>query len=101
MNTLPLCFAEINDKHEKIIEKQIQPMSFQITEISSKQIENIQNGVIPIIPEHQSSDYKFERNFQYNISPSNQGFEQPEEEMIEFRNQTISHQNKFKIKLSL
>ena len=60
-------------------------MTFQITDISSKQIENIQNEVLTITSEHPSSEDKFERKSQYKISSYNQSFEQPEEEFIEFK----------------
>ena len=53
-------------------------MSVLIKEISSNQSENIQN-------EHPSSEYNFKRKSQDKISPSNQGFEQPEDELIEFK----------------
>ena len=53
-------------------------MADQIIEISSKQIQNIQNEVLTITSEHTSSEDHFERKSQYNISPYNQSFEQPE-----------------------
>ena len=54
-------------------------MSVQITDLSSKQSENIQNEVLTITSEHPSSEYNFEVKFQDKISPFNQSFEQPEE----------------------
>ena len=54
-------------------------MSVQITELSSKQSDNIQNEVLTITSEHPSYEYKFERKFQDNISTANKSFEQPEE----------------------
>ena len=45
----------------------------------------IQNKVLTITSEHPSSEDHFERNFQGNISSSNQSLEQPEEELIEFK----------------
>ena len=51
-------------------------MSVQITEILSKQSENIKNEVLAITSEHTSSEYNFERKLQDNISQSDQGFEQ-------------------------
>ena len=49
-------------------------MSAQITKLSSKDIENIQNEVLTITSEHPSYEYNFERTFQDKISPSNQIF---------------------------
>ena len=63
---------ELHDKSDKKIEKQIQPMSVQIKDISSRQSENIQNEVLIITSDHPSSEYNIERKFQDNISPSNQ-----------------------------
>ena len=60
-------------------------MSVQITEISSKQSDNIQNKVLNITSEHLSSEYNFEKKFQDKISPSNQRFEQPEEELTHLK----------------
>ena len=74
--------AKLNDKFDKKIEKQIQPMSVQITKLSSKQHENIQNEVLTITSEHPYSECNFERKFQAKIYPSNKSFEQPEEELI-------------------
>ena len=53
--------AKLHDKFDKKIDKKLQPISVQITEISSKQIENIQNEGLTITSEHSSSEYKFER----------------------------------------
>ena len=69
--------SELHDKYDKKTEKQLQPMSVQITEISSKQSDYIQNEVLTITSEHPFSEYNFERRFQDNISPYNQSFEQP------------------------
>ena len=44
----------------------------------------VQNKVLPITSEHPSSEYNPERKLQENLSLSNQIFEQPEEELIEF-----------------
>ena len=52
-------------------------MSVQITDLSSKQSENIQNEVLTITSEHPSSEYNFERKHQDNISLSHQSFEKP------------------------
>ena len=60
-------------------------MSVQITEILSKNIERIQNEVLTINYEHPSTEYNFERKSQDKISPSNQSFEKPEEELIYFK----------------
>ena len=49
--------AKIHDKSDKKIEKQLQPMLFQITDFSSKQSEKIRNEVLIITPEHLSSEY--------------------------------------------
>ena len=74
-----------HDKSDKKIEKQLHIMSVQITEILSKQSENIKNEVLAITSEHTSSEYNFEGEFKGNISPYNQSFEQPEEELIYFK----------------
>ena len=50
-------------------------MSVQITEISSKQSEDIKNEVLTITSENTFSEYNFERKFQEKISTSNQSFE--------------------------
>ena len=71
--------AKIHDKSDKKVEKQLQPMSFQTTDLSSKQSENIQDEVLTITSEHPSYEYNFERKFHDKISPSNQGLEKPEE----------------------
>ena len=47
--------------------------------------EHIKNEVLTLTSEHPSSEDKFESKFQDNLSPSNQNFEQPEEELIEFK----------------
>ena len=70
---------KLNDTFDKKIEKQLQPISVQITYISSKQSENIQNEVLNITSEHPSSENKFERKSKDNIFPYNQRFEQQEE----------------------
>ena len=45
----------------------------------------IQDEVLTIISEHPYYEDHFESNFQDKISPYNQIFEQPEEELIEFK----------------
>ena len=49
-------------------------MSVQITELLSKKSENIQNDVLTITSEHPYFEYNFERKFEDNLSPYNQGF---------------------------
>ena len=71
--------AKLHDKSNNKIEKQIHPMLVQITQISSKQIENIQKEVLTNTFEHPSSEDNFESKFQANIYPYNQRFEQLEE----------------------
>ena len=66
--------AKLNDKYGNKIEKQIQPMSVQITDLSSKQGENIKNEVITITSKNPFSEYNFERKSQDNISLYNQSF---------------------------
>ena len=44
----------------------------------------IQNKVLTLNSEHRSSADHIERKYQDNISPSNQIFEQPEEELTPF-----------------
>ena len=66
--------VKLYDEYDKEIEKQIQPMLFQITDISSKQSENIQNKVLTMNSENPFSEYNFDRKFQDNISPYNQIF---------------------------
>ena len=61
--------TKLHDKSEKKIEKELQPMSVQITEISSKQSENIQNEVLTITYDHLSSEDQFQRKSQDKISP--------------------------------
>ena len=56
--------AKLHDKSDKKIEKQLQPISVQITDISSKKSENIQNEVLNITTENPSSEYNFERKLQ-------------------------------------
>ena len=68
--------------------------------------EHIQIEVLNITSEHPSSEDHFERKSQAKISPSDQIFEKQEEQLIYFRgkntrNQTISHQNTFKMKCLL
>ena len=70
---------KLHDKSDKKIEKHLQPILVRITDISSKQGENIQNEVLTITSEHLYSEYISEGKLQDNISPSNQSFEQPEE----------------------
>ena len=70
---------KLNDKYEKKIEKQIQPMLVQITDISFKQSKNIQNEVLTRTSENSSSEDNSRRKYQGNISPYNKSFEQPEE----------------------
>ena len=77
--------AKINDKSDKKIEKQLQLMSFQIADISSKYSENIQYEVLTITSEHPYYEDQIERKPQDKISPYNQSFEHPEEELIEFK----------------
>ena len=43
--------------------------------------EHIKNQILNIISEHPSSEDHFESKSQDNIYPSNQSFEQPEEEL--------------------
>ena len=45
----------------------------------------IQNEGLTVNSEKQSSDDHFERKFRANISPSDQGFEKQEEELIKFK----------------
>ena len=45
----------------------------------------IQNEVLNISYEHPSSAYHFERKYQAKISPSDQSFENEEEELMEFK----------------
>ena len=47
--------------------------------------QHIQNEVLTITSEHPSSEYNFESKSQANISPSDKSFENPEEELIEFK----------------
>ena len=68
--------SKLHDKSDKKNEEQLQPMSVQITDISSKQSENIQNEVLTITSEHPYSEDQFERKSQDNIYPYNQIFEQ-------------------------
>ena len=53
--------AKLNDRYYKKIEKQIQPKSLHIIELSSTKIESIENEVVTITYEHPSSEDKFER----------------------------------------
>ena len=46
--------------------------------------EHIGNEVFNITSEHRSSEDNLESKLQSNLSPSNQNFEQPEEELIDF-----------------
>ena len=78
-NNIADMIAKLHDKYDKKIEKQIQPMSVQIMELSFKQSENIQNEVLTITSEHPYPEYIFEIKLDDRISPSNQIFEQPEE----------------------
>ena len=48
-------FAKLNDKYEKKIETQLQPMSVKTTDISSKKSKNVQNEVLNITSDHPSS----------------------------------------------
>ena len=68
--------AKLHDKYDKRTKKEIQPMSVEITEISSKQSVSIQNEVLDITSKYPSSEYNFERKPQDKISPYNQSFEQ-------------------------
>ena len=52
------------------------------------------NEVLTITSEHPYSEDKFERKFQDMISPYNQSFEQPEEELIEFNGKQHMDTNK-------
>ena len=61
---------KLHDKSDKKTEKQLQPMSLQIIELSSKQSEKIQNEVLTITSEHPYFEDHFERKLQDNISPS-------------------------------
>ena len=60
-------------------------MSVQTIYLPSKQSVKIKNKVLTITYDHPYSEYNFDRKFQDKISPSNQGFETPEEELIEFK----------------
>ena len=60
--------AKINDKSDNNIEKQIHPISVQITELSSKQSENIQNEELTVTFGHPYYEYNFERKFQAKLS---------------------------------
>ena len=55
----------------------------------------IQNKVLTINSEHPYSEDHFENKFQDNISSSDQGFEQPEEELIDFKGEQRMGTNKF------
>ena len=66
---------KLHDKSDKKIKKQLQPISVQITELSSKQSESIQNEVLTITSENLSYEYNFEIKFKDKISPYNQIFE--------------------------
>ena len=66
--------AKLHDKSDKKIEKQIQLMLVQITELLSRQSENIQNEVLTITSENPYSEDHIERKSQENISPSDQSF---------------------------
>ena len=67
----------------------------KITDLSSKQIEIIQNEVLIITSEHPYYEDNFERKFQAKLSPSNQFSEQPAEELIEFKGKQHMEPNKF------
>ena len=56
--------AKLHDKSDKKIEKQLKPISVQITEFSSKHSDNIQNSVVSNNYKHPSSEYNFGRKFQ-------------------------------------
>ena len=77
--------VKLNNKSDKKAEKQIHPISVQTTDFSSKQSEKIQDEVLTITSEHKPSEDKFEKKPQEKISPSNQRFEEPEEELTEFK----------------
>ena len=84
----------------------MQPMSFQITYLSSKQSDNIQNEVLTISSEHPSSEYRFERKFQDRIYPSDQRLNNQNKNWYISRennrwSQTSYQQNTLKIKWSL
>ena len=57
-------------------------MSLQINEISTKQTEII--GVLTITSEHPPSEDCLETNIQSKFDKSDQNFEQPEEELMNF-----------------
>ena len=53
----------------------------KLTYASSK-TDNHDKKIIDISSKHTMMDHQFERKFQANISPSEQGIEKPEEELI-------------------
>ena len=72
---ISIMLTKLHDKYDNKTKKQLNPMSVQITDLSSKQSKNIQNELLIITSEHLYSEYNFERKLRDNISPSNQGFE--------------------------
>ena len=57
--------------------------------------EYIKNELITITSEHPSYEDNFERKLQSKLSPSNQIFKQPEEELIKFNVKQQMEPNKF------
>ena len=59
--------------------------------------EHIKNKVLTITSELPSSEDHFEGKFQAKISSSDKFFEQPEEELIEFKGEKNMKSNKFSL----
>ena len=63
-----------------------------LKKFSSKLIEN---EVLNLTSEHPYSEYNLERKFQSKLYPYNNIFEQPEEELIDFKGKQQMEPNKF------
>ena len=68
---------KLKDKSDKKTGKKLQPIPVQITYLSSKKSENIQNEVLTYTSENPYSEDKFKRKSQDNFSPCYKVFEQP------------------------
>ena len=75
--------AKTNEQDDKIIY------------LSSKQSEIVQNELLNITSEHPYSEDNFESKFQAKLSSSNQFFEQPAEELVDFKVEQQMEPNKF------
>ena len=84
-----------NQSSEQLEEELIEFNGKQQMEPSTFSSEQLKNEVLTITSEHPSSKDNFERKFQSKLSPSNQFFEQPEEELIEFEGKQQMEPNKF------